>query len=58
MRSTAALSFRCTTSRTAPKQEPVTVWAAQVVADPAAHHATEREAAIIADLVLQLGGAR
>lgn len=40
------------------QQEPIAVWAARVVADPAAHCATPRNADIVADLLHQLEAAR
>lgn len=41
-----------------PSTEQLTAWARAVVADPAAHRATEREAAIVASLLEQMGAAR
>jgi hypothetical protein len=52
------LAGRCVRRTTPEQQEPIAIWAAKVAADPAAHHATEREATIIADLLLQLEVAR
>jgi hypothetical protein len=46
------MSARC--ARRTHRQEPITTWARSVVAQPARHHATEREADIIAALLAEL----
>jgi hypothetical protein len=54
------IAGRCVrrTTPSAPKQpDPIAVWAAQVVANPSAFCASEREAGIIAELAAQLPGA-
>jgi hypothetical protein len=51
------IAGRCVrrTSPSAPKQpDPIAVWARAVVENPAAHCATEREAAQIAELLREL----
>lgn len=50
-------SFSCR-QRRAPKSQPIEAWAASVVANPAAHHATEAEAAIVGRLLAQMVSAR
>jgi hypothetical protein len=46
------MSARC--ARRTHRQEPITTWGRRVVAAPAHHHATDREAAIIAALLAEL----
>lgn len=49
-------SFACV--KQASEKSDLEDWAARVVADPSAHFATPREAAIIGELAAQLGGTR
>jgi hypothetical protein len=46
------IAVRC--ARRAPKPQSLEAWARAVIAAPAAHRATEREAGMVADLLSQL----
>jgi hypothetical protein len=52
------IAGRCVRRTIPEQQEPIAVWARKVAANPSAHHATEREAEIVAELLAELEAQR